>query len=78
VTIPEVVRSLLGLRAGELAKLYATDLSNFGEGALRMIHNAIEFWEHGLVNAIDFEIPGAFYRSLAAAIKEREPNLVWR
>jgi hypothetical protein len=78
VTIPEVVRSLLGLRAGELAKLNATDLSNFGEGALRMIHNAIEFWEHGLVNAIDFEIPGAFYRSLAAAIKEREPNLVWR
>ena len=78
-TIPHVVRTILQIRSAELEKLrVAASGSNYGEGALRMINNAIEFWDRGLVNAIDFEIPGAFYKSLGAAISEREPGLVWR
>ena len=78
-TIPPVVRTILQIRSAELEKLrVAASGSNYGEGALRMINNAVEFWERGLVNAIDFEIPGAFYKSLGAAISEREPGFVWR
>jgi hypothetical protein len=77
--VPDVVRTILGLRKSELEKLRtAAGGANYGEGALRMINNAIEFWERGLVNAIEYEVPGAFYKSLGAAISEREPTLVWR
>jgi len=77
--IPKVVKTLLGIRAVELQKLRdAATSSNYGEGAMRMINNAIEFWENGVVNALDYEVPGGFYKSLDSAMRDREPNFKWR
>jgi hypothetical protein len=77
--IPSVVKKLLSIRAEELQKLReAATSSNYGEGAVRMINNAIAFWEEGVVNALDYEVPGGFYKSLDAAMRDREPNFKWR
>lgn len=78
-TIPSVVRQMLSSRAQQLESLRkAATSSNYGEGAIRMLNNAIDFWESGLVSAFDYEVPGGFYRSLDAAMRDREPNFTWR
>jgi len=78
-TIPHVVRTMLSMRAAQLDGLKrAATSANYGEGAIRMLTNAIDFWETGIVRAFDFEVPGGFYRSLDAAMRDREPNFSWR
>ena len=79
--IPGVIREFLGQRAGELMKLRtAATSSDFGEGAIQMLNNAIDFWDIAIVDALENERTGwnFRYKSLDAAMRQREPDFLWR
>ena len=76
--IPQLFKSLLSLREGELTKLEsALQSSKYAEKGKRELQNAIEFWRVSIPSAMELETTKTRLRNLVEALNHAEPGFRW-
>ena len=76
--IPQLFKSLLSLRDGELTKLEsALQSSKYAEKGKRELQNAIEFWRVSIPSAMELETTKTRLRNLVEALNHAEPGFRW-